>query len=131
MIETLESFYGDQRRRDSVELRFGSGWRSSRLDNFEYQVFLIAATEELCLLRAAIRDVQSDGVFSRFVLGLPPHTNPRELRDHEVSVEVLARLPEDEVDRRLQGWETHLSDPGGIEWVRSVVSLDSDPPDAP
>ena len=130
MIETLDAFYSDERRRDSAELRFGSGWRSSRLVNFEYLVFWIAATEELCLLRAAIRDVQSDGVFSRFVLGLPPHTNPRELRDHEVSVEVLGRLSEEEVKRSLRGWEAHLFDADGIEWVRSVVCLDKDAPDA-
>ena len=130
MIESLETFYDDARRRDSSEVRFGSGWRSSRLHNFEYLVFWIEATQELCLLRAAVRDVQSDGVFSRFVLGLPPHTNPRELRDHEVSVEVLAVLPEDEVLNRLEGWERHLGDHDGIGWVRSVVSLETGRPDA-
>jgi hypothetical protein len=120
-IETLERFYNDTRRKDSEEVRFGIGWRSAN-EPFEFVVFWVAETEELCLLRSPVRDVQSDGMVSRFILGIPPHMRAQELRDDEVTVEVIARISEHELPLRLEGWEVHHRAPDGIEWVRSVVS---------
>lgn len=120
-MDTLEAFYEDERRRDSREVRFGSGWRSSRFQDFEFVIFWVADTQELCLLRAPIRAVQSDGVFSRFILGVPPHVNPQPPRDGEVTVEVLATLPEEDLGRVLEGWQDHLRDAGGVEWLREAL----------
>ncbi|MGH2729913.1 MAG: hypothetical protein ACRDJI_04820 [Actinomycetota bacterium] len=119
-METLERFYSDPRRRASREIRFGTGWRSSKLNDFEFVVFWVAATEELCLLKAPIRGLQSDGMFSRFILGIPPHTNPRPLGDNEVTVEVLAKVAEEDLSETLAGWEDHLADPDGLGWIKSV-----------
>lgn len=121
-VECLEAFYGDTQRRESREIRFGTGWRSSRYELFEFVVFWVAATEELCVLRTPIRDVQSDGLVSRFVLGIPPHTNPRSLSDDEVTIEVLARIPAVDLMKRLEGWEDRVKDPDGIEWIRSAAA---------
>lgn len=120
-IETLERFYSDTRRKNSEEVRFGIGWRSAKHELFEFVVFWVAETEELCLLRSPIHDVESDGMVSRFILGIPPHVRAQELRDDEVTVEVIARISEQELPLRLEGWEVHHQAPDGIEWVRSVV----------
>ena len=121
-MQRIEDFYSDPRRQDSREVKFGSGWRSSKFEFFEFILFWVADTQELCLLRAPQRDVQSDGVFSRFILHVPPHTNPQPLRDEEVMVEVLAVLPEEQLSRVLQGWQDHVKDTGGVEWVRNEVA---------
>jgi hypothetical protein len=121
-METLEHFYGNPRRQDSREIRFGSGWRSSKFSQLEFVVFWIAETQELCLLRAPARDVQSDGVFSRFILGVPPHVNPQPLGDGEVTVEVLRTLPEEGLEKLLQGWQEQMKDPAGVEWLRDAVA---------
>ncbi len=121
-MEALREFYEDDRRRDSEEVGFGSEWLSAGYPGFEFSVFWVAATQELCALRSPLRDVASDGPVSRFVLGIPPHTNPWELRDEEVSVEVLAYLPKEEVDQRLAGWETRNREPGGLDWLRRAVA---------
>ena len=95
-MESLGTFYEDERRTDSRELRFGLNWRSTAMPMFEFSVFWLEVTEELCALRSPIRDVVSDGPVSRFIVGIPPHTNPQKLRDEEVTVEVLANLTEKE-----------------------------------
>jgi hypothetical protein len=120
-VETVEAFYEDERRRNSREVRFGVDWRSSKYALFQFGVFWVEDTQELCLLRSPIRDVQWDGPVSRFILQVPPHVNAQPLRDHEVTVEVIARLPDDEIAEVLDGWRDHLGEPDGIEWVRGRV----------
>lgn len=121
-MESLGTFYEDERRTDSRELRFGLNWRSTAMPMFEFSVFWLEVTEELCALRSPIRDVVSDGPVSRFIVGIPPHTNPQKLRDEEVTVEVLANLTEKEVLDRLGGWEAHNADPDGFDWLRRIVA---------
>ena len=117
-METLDRFYSVEQRRGSEEVPFGSHWSSSAYPGFEFSVFWLADTHELCALRSPIRDVVSDGPVTRFVLGIPPHVNPRELRDDEVVVEVLASLTHAEIGERLSGWEAHNPEPGGFDWLR-------------
>ncbi|HEV2756548.1 MAG TPA: hypothetical protein VG318_12330 [Actinomycetota bacterium] len=120
-MESIDRFYADERRRGSEEIRFGSQWRTPAWPSFEFAVFWVADTGELCALRSPIRDVASDGPVTRFVLGVPPHTNPQPLGDHEVTVEVLASLTAAEVDERLSGWESHHRDPDGFDWLRRAL----------
>jgi hypothetical protein len=120
-VATLEAFYDDDRRQESREVWFGSGWQSSKEELFEFLVFWVADTEEVCLLRTPLRDVQSDGVLSRFVLGIPPHVNPRPLGDEEATVEVLAKMSEKQVGEALEGWQDHLGNSGGVEWLRRAL----------
>lgn len=121
-MEAVEQFYAEPRRQRSREVRFGSGWRSSQFTLFEFVVFWVAETRELCLLRAPSRDVRSDGMFSRFVLGVPPHVNPQPLRDGEVTVEVLCELSEEQVESALEGWQEHMPSDSGVEWLRQAVA---------
>ena len=120
-METLDEFYADDRRRRSDEIGFGSHWVSSTFPGFEFSVFWLVDTEELCALRSPLRDVALDGPVSRFVLGIPPHTNPQDLRDDEVVVEVLASLTETEIGERLSDWEPHNREPDGFDWLRRAV----------
>lgn len=120
-VETLEDFYADPARKGSREISFGSGWRSSKYELFEYTLFWVASTSELCAMRAPIRDVRSDGPISRFVLGVPPHFRSQELRGAEVTVAVLALVGETELTGLLEGWEQHHVSVDGLEWVQERV----------
>lgn len=121
-MESLGSFYADPHRSGSREIRFGSGWRSRNYESFEFNVFWVEATKELCALRSPIRHVRSDGVISRFVLGLPPHAEVQELKDNELSIEVLGRLDEEQLRVVLARWERHLHDPDGFDWIRTALA---------
>lgn len=121
-LETLESFYANPARSGSREMRFGSGWRSRNYGFFEFTVFWIQNTRELCALRSPIRHVRSDGMFSRFFLGLPPHAEVQKLKDAELTVEVLGRLNEEHLLAVLSDWKDHQEDADGFEWIRSKVS---------
>jgi hypothetical protein len=120
-MESLGDFYEDDRRRDSPELHFGTNWRSTEFPGYEFSVFWLADTHELCVLRSPIVDVKSDGIVSRFILGIPPHTNPTELRDDEVKVDVLVTLTERHLLERLAGWESRRSEPDGYDWLRRAA----------
>ena len=120
-MQTVDDFYTAEARRDSREIRFGSGWRSTRVPEWEFSLFWIAATEELCLLRAPLPDVESDGVVNRFIFGIPPHTNPKQLRDEDVTIEVLATVPESALSDLLGDWESRHAESDGVEWLRSRV----------
>ena len=121
-MQSLDTFYEDQRRRESKELHLGIGWRSRRYELFEFTLFWLADTRELCALRSPIRNVQPDGFFRRFILGLPQHMRKSELRDDEVQIEVLAVLPEAQVHSVLAEWRSHVTDPAGFDWVRDRVA---------
>ena len=117
-MESLEAFYSDEARRSSEEVRFGSGWRSTENPGFLFLVFWLSSTKELCALRSPDIDVQPDGPIRRFIIGIPLHTNPGELKDEDVRVEVLADLDEEEVRAQLDGWELHNDEPDGYDWLR-------------
>lgn len=120
-MRSLEAFYSNDERRTSEEVRFGSGWQSTAAPDDVFSIFWLSATKELCALRSPDIDVQPDGPVRRFILGIPLHTNPGELRDEDVRVEVLAELSE-EVRTRLSGWETHNTEPDGYGWLRRQLA---------
>jgi hypothetical protein len=121
-VQSLESFYADPRRHSGKELHFGLGWRTPRYEFFEFDVFWLEGTRELCALHSPVRDVRSDGPFSRFILGLPPHFRKQELRGEEVEVDVLALLDEDQVQDALGAWERHINEPDGYDWILKQTS---------
>lgn len=88
----LYEFYENDRRRLSLETRYGTGWRSSKDKGYQFTLFWVAETNELCLMKAPDLDVRSDGMFSRFILKLPPHAQVQQPGDLDVHVEVLAHL---------------------------------------
>lgn len=114
---TLEDFYSVPSRRQSREIEFGSSWRSSKWSGYEFRVFWVAETNELCTLRTPVLDIQSDGPFSRFVVGMPPHTRTRPLEPNEAVVEILDEFTEQDLDVLLDGWEKHSETPDGYEWI--------------
>lgn len=118
-MEKLDAFYSDVRRKNSDEVRFGSGWRSEGAPGFGFTVFWVCDTEELCVMRFPIRDVQEDGMLRRFVLDLPPHFKRNPLSDDEVTVRVLCEAEEEELPELLEGWEEHHGTPDGLAWVVS------------
>ena len=102
---TVDEFYdGDPARLDSDEIEFGHDWLNSGGDPCE--VSWIKDTGELFVIRS-------------------PRWEPK-------WVEVLAVVPtQDEVERILQGWETEMLEPNGVQWVRSRVLARGDAPAAP
>ena len=116
-MESLEAFYSEERRRASREVTFGSQWRSAGAPGWWFSVFWIADTEELCVMRSPIKDVQEDGTFRRFVLDIPPHFKKNPLRDEEVTMRVLCEVQEEGLVEMLEGWEEHHGAPDGLAWV--------------
>ena len=118
---SLAEFYESNRRKNSAELKFGSGWRSSQLEGWECGVFWVVDTKELCALWSPIVGLRSDGAVSRWILGIPPHTRTEELDDDEVSVEILTRIEEGDLEAALEGWADHVTDPDGFEWLTAAI----------
>lgn len=119
---SLAEFYESKRRKNSGELKFGTGWRSSQLDGWECGVFWVADTTELCALWSPIVGLRSDGAVSRWLLQFPPHTRTEELGDDEVSVEILRRIDEADLETVLEGWADHVTDPDGFEWLAAALT---------
>lgn len=119
MRQSLQDFYSEDPRRRSGEVRFGLGWRSKGYEFFEFSLFWISGSEELCALRAPIRDVEPHGPFKRpFLAPVPLYSELQRVRPEEMSVEVLVELDEAQVREVLDGWEAHVSDADGFDWVR-------------
>ena len=121
MIDTLEEFYADPRRKQSREIQFGAGWQSSRFEGLEFQLFWVAATSELCVLRTPLLNIRSDSFLSRFIAGLPPHTRTQPLEEEEAMVDVIGEVQEGDLAALLNGWEEHRDRPDGFDWVLSVT----------
>lgn len=122
-MQSLDEFYSVDSRRRGPELHLGVGWRSGDYVLFEYSLFWIQETRELCALRAPKRDVGPRGPFSNPLFApVPLYHNIQPPKEKELGIEVLARLEEDEVKELLAGWEEHLADPAGFEWVKERVA---------
>ena len=122
VMQSLVEFYAEDPRRRSREIHLGVGWRSRHYGFFEFSLFWIADTKELCVLRAPTRDVGPRGSFSPFSWPVPLYSQIQPPKEKELTVEVLGVLEETEVLEALEDWEEHVDDPGGLEWVKQRVA---------
>ena len=117
-MQSLDEFYAEHPRRRSPEAHLGGGWHSRVYVSFEFSLFWIEETKELCALWARKRDVGPRGSFSPFSWPVPLYSQIQPPKDKELSVEILGVLEETEVEQALAGWEEHLADPDGFEWIK-------------
>jgi hypothetical protein len=118
----LDEFFEDERRRNSPERLFGMEWRSEHDPDSVYTIFWLADTRELCALQAPRRDVKVGGGTTNIFAGGEIWTNIQRPRNDELTVSVLGLIDDVErLDEVLQGWDDHLLDPDGLEWVKRAV----------
>lgn len=122
MMQALTDFYDADERRRGDELHFGVGWRTPRYSLFEFSLFWIRDTRELCALRAPVRGVGPRGPFSNPLAPVPLYSNVQQQREEDLRIEVLAVLEEANLREVLNGWQGHVDDPAGFDWVVSRVS---------
>ena len=107
----VDSFHsGKGRRWASATVRYGGAWRLSADPDALYAVSWMEKTNEICALRYPRLPAR---------LALPAESGWPTLVDGSWTIEVLGWAENREVlDRALEGWEQHMSDPDGLTWVR-------------
>ena len=125
---SLEQFYGDRTRRDSPERSFGSGWRSRGRNR--WSVSWISDTGELATFapaRNTYLGLDAGLSVGEVVFGIGAelltqgvlHATAASKREVEV---LLVEPDEDVLVSILAGWEDHLADPDGLDWLRAVCA---------
>jgi hypothetical protein len=108
----IEEFYdADARRRESQELELGNEWSDTAGHRFDLSY--VVATGELYLMAAPDAETYEDPFGDTVALPEPIEG---------LAVEIVAVVPTvDELHQSLQGWETAMTDPGSVDWLRSKV----------
>ena len=108
----IEEFYdGDPRRRASDEIEYGTDWTDTK--GVRCEISWIADTGEIYAMAEPIEPIGSDGLGDLYVQGMPTDA---------VTVELLGHSPSQEgVEKLLEGWETAMTEPGSLSWVRERV----------
>jgi hypothetical protein len=108
----IEEFYdADERRRESQELELGNEWSDAAGHRFDLSYVL--ATGELYLMAAPDAESYEDPFGDTAALPEPIEG---------LTVEIVAVVPSvDDMHRTLQGWETAMTAPGSVDWLRSKV----------
>ena len=123
---TLEAFFEDERRRESPERRFGTGWRRAEDGGSVYSIFWLAGTGELCALEAPVTDVKVGGGLSNIFTSPLLWANIQPPAAASLRVSVLAVIEgEAELDTLLAGWERHENEPNGLEWLKESIASDA------
>jgi hypothetical protein len=106
----IDEFYeADPRRRASAELELGAEWLDE--DNVRHELNYVEDTGELYVLREPSPHVREDP-FGGLRFSTPPGY------DKKMTVHVIARIPtKDDVHRILEGWQDHMTDPDGDQWL--------------
>ena len=106
----IDEFYeADPRRRASAELELGTEWLD--MDNVRHELNYVEDTGELYVLREPSPHVREDP-FGGLRFSTPPGY------DKKMTVHVIARIPtKDDVHRILEGWQDHMTDPDGDQWL--------------
>jgi len=109
----IEQFYdADPRRRESEETEFGREW--SDANGLRTELAWVADTGELYAMAEPSEPVLMDPIGDTRVPDLPTEL---------VTVEVLGVITDrPTLDRVLDGWETAMSRPNSIQWVRDRLS---------
>jgi hypothetical protein len=106
----IDEFYeADPRRRASAELELGGEWLDA--DNVRHELNYVEDTGELYVLREPSPHISEDPFGGLHVKAPPGY-------DKKMTVHVIARIPtKDDVHRILQGWQDHMSDADGPQWL--------------
>jgi hypothetical protein len=106
----IDEFYeADPRRRSSAELELGAEWLDA--DNVRHELNYVEDTGELYVLREPSPHETGDP-FGGIHISVPAGY------DKKMTVHVIAHIPtKDDVHRILAGWQDHMSDPDGAQWL--------------
>jgi hypothetical protein len=112
----IEEFYdADPRRRESEETEFGREW--SDANGARTELSWVADTGELYAMAEPSEPVFMDPIGDTRVPELPTEL---------VTVEVLGIITDRaRVDELLAGWESQMSKPNSLQWVRDRLSAAS------
>lgn len=115
---TYGEFYAeDERRRQSEEVAYGSGWRDASDPAARWSLRWFEATGELCAMRHPAPDYAEGGD--------PERAPALRTLGSSFTVEILGRVETRAlVDRALAGWESHVDEADGLPWVRGRLSDD-------
>jgi hypothetical protein len=109
----IEEFYeADPARRSSEEFGYGRDWTDP--DGGRCEMLWIQATGELYTMREPTEPILADPFGDTVVPSVPSN-----LLIVEVLAEVKTRA---EVDQLLEGWETAMTAPGSLAWVRDRLA---------
>jgi hypothetical protein len=105
----IEQFYdGDERRRESAEVEFGTEWHDSRGNR--YELSWVEDTGELYTMLEVVPEADSWTPFG--------DVEVEHLPADRVVVRVLADVTSRaQIEDVLAGWAGHMSDPDGVQWV--------------
>jgi hypothetical protein len=105
---SIDDFYdADERRRESMEYEFGSQWTDE--SGNEYELSWVATTGELYLM-ASPEALPLTSPFGDYWVGSEPVD--------ELSVIVISQVAtHDELESRLDGWETAIEQPNSLRWL--------------
>jgi hypothetical protein len=109
----IEEFYdADPRRRASDEVNLGRDWLDA--GGRRYELNWVVDTGELYLMAEPEEPVEMDPLGDSFVPDMPVDL---------ITVEVLATVADrDQVEQRLEGWESHAEGPDGVAWLRERLA---------
>ncbi len=105
----IEQYYSaDERRRQSAEVEFGTNWFDAKGSRYE-----LSWVEDTGELYAMLEPVPEADVWTPF----------GDIEVEDVAVDSLAVVElgtiatRAEVERILDGWEQHMAQPEGVEWI--------------
>lgn len=105
----IEQFYdGDERRRRSAEVEFGTEWHDERGNR--YELSWVEDTGELYTMLELVPEADTWTPFGDIEV--------EQIPTDRVLVHVLASIPTRErVEEILAGWEDRMGQPDGVQWV--------------
>jgi hypothetical protein len=110
-MDIAEFYDGDPRRRESSEVQFGDGWSTEQDQHSTYRVEWLNETGELYV----VREPHPGGLFARYLDQL----DVDQADVQQITVEILARYADEaEVQRALAGWQTEMTHPDSLSWLR-------------
>jgi hypothetical protein len=105
----IEQFYsGDERRRQSTEVEFGTNWFDA--NGSRYEVSWVEDTGEMYTMLELLPEVDTWTPFG--------DTEVEQMPVDRVLVMVIGYIPTlSEVEQLLAGWPDEMAKPDGISWV--------------
>lgn len=119
----IEQFYSaDERRRQSSETELGTDWHDAK--GSRYELSWVEDTGELYVMLELVPEAESWTPFG--------DVEVEHLAVDELVVTVIGYLATlEEVQRVLDGWESKMAQPKGVEWLAERLREHQVPPAAP